>query len=70
MCNQKEETMSDKVEQERCCPAKDYEEIYTKGVDCFYCSVPMKDCEYWQNRAKDKEINRDDYRCYLLGRLK
>jgi len=62
--------MSDKVEQERCCPAENYEEIYTKACDCFYCFVLPERCWYRKARLKDKEIKQDDYRCYLLGRLK
>jgi len=57
----------EQTDEKGCCPAENYEEIYTKKVDCFHCNIPLSECSYWIARSKDKEIKRDDYGCYLLG---
>ncbi len=25
-------------------------------LDCWYCPIPMKDCEYWKNREADRPV--------------
>jgi len=55
------------------CPDKKEEYCYIYSpknweMNCRYCEVPMKDCRYWQARLKDKEVNGDSYKRYLLGR--
>lgn len=40
-----------------------------KKINCFYCDIGFKDCDYWKNRCKNRETNNnDDWKTYLLDR--
>jgi hypothetical protein len=59
-------------EDKRFCPniKEEYGKIYDKTwkLNCYWCSIPMSQCDYWIARAKDKEIPTDNWRDYLLER--